>query len=127
MLKDCNVHPTIGVSDMARARQFYEDVLGLRIEKEQPEEIIYASGSSSRLSIYKAGSAGTNQSTYASWEVADVEDMAAKLKDRGVVFEHYDNMEGVTRDGDVHSWGDTKAAWFRDPDGNFLCIGDEVS
>jgi hypothetical protein len=38
-----------------------------------------------------------------------------------VTFEHYD-MPGVTREGDVHAAGNRKIAWFKDPDGNILCI-----
>ena len=43
------------------------------------------------------------------------------LKGRGVAFEHYD-MPGITRKGDVHLTGRSKAAWFKDPDGNILAI-----
>jgi hypothetical protein len=36
-------------------------------------------------------------------------------------------MPGMTREGDVHSMGGgVKAAWFKDPDGNILCVGNEV-
>ena len=43
------------------------------------------------------------------------------LNDKGVAFEHYD-MPGLTRQGDVHLFGDLKNAWFKDPDGNILAL-----
>jgi hypothetical protein len=43
------------------------------------------------------------------------------LRAKGVAFEHYD-VPGMQREGDVHNFGDIKAAWFKDPDGNILNI-----
>ena len=47
--------------------------------------------------------------------------MVQALRGKGVVFEHYD-LPGATRKGDVHHTGRTKAAWFKDPDGNILAL-----
>jgi catechol 2,3-dioxygenase-like lactoylglutathione lyase family enzyme len=126
MLNECNVHPTIAVSDITRAREFYEDVLELKIEKERPHEVLYASGNC-RIEIYESGAAGTNEATYASWEVENVDKVVSDLKAKGVTFEHYADMEGMELKGDVHESGEWKAAWFRDPDGNFLCVSNEIS
>ena len=64
----------------------------------------------------------TNQATAATWEVDDeLEGVVESLKSKGVTFEHYD-MPGVTRDGDVHVTGKSRAAWFKDPDGNILAV-----
>ena len=54
--------------------------------------------------------------------MSDVEREVNVLRDRGVTFEHYDEMPETTRRGDVHLTGRTKAAWFKDPDGNILAI-----
>jgi len=43
------------------------------------------------------------------------------LRAAGVTFEHY-NLPGAQRDGDIHVFGDFRAAWFKDPDGNVLHI-----
>lgn len=45
------------------------------------------------------------------------------LKDKGIKFEHYDLPEAKL-EGDVHVMDGFKAAWFKDPDGNILCIHD---
>ncbi|HSX05635.1 MAG TPA: VOC family protein [Candidatus Saccharimonadales bacterium] len=122
MVGAANAQPTIGVSDLEKATAFYGGVLGLKVVSENPYEVVYQSGNG-QLSVYKTEYAGTNKATYATWEVADIAAEAAGLKDKGVMFEQYD-MPGVTRDGDIHTLGDSgeKAAWFTDPDGNILCL-----
>jgi catechol 2,3-dioxygenase-like lactoylglutathione lyase family enzyme len=123
MIGTASVEPTIGVKDLEKATAFYGGVLGLKVLSESPYEVRYASGANTKLSIYKTEYAGTNQATYATWEVGDIAVEVDELIGKGVEFEHYD-MPGVTRDGDIHTLGDSgeKAAWFKDPDGNILCL-----
>jgi catechol 2,3-dioxygenase-like lactoylglutathione lyase family enzyme len=114
---------TIAVKSVATAGKFYEGTLGLKPGAPTEEQGVrdYRSGNS-RVLVYESRYAGTNQATAATWIVPDdIEKVVAALKAKGVVFEHYD-MPGVTRKGDVHLTGRTKAAWFKDPDGNILAI-----
>ncbi len=121
MLADSTAIATIAVKDVARARKFYEDVLGLkRLESPQTEVLNYKVGKS-KILVYKSMFAGTNKATAATWELDDVEGTARKLKEKGVNFEHY-NLPGMTLKGDVHVAGGMKAAWFKDPDGNILAL-----
>ena len=83
-------------------------------------ELEFESGHGKVL-VYQSQFAGTNKATAATWPVADVEREVADLKSRGVAFEHYD-IPGVTRRGDVHITGDTKAAWFKDSEGNIMAL-----
>ena len=55
----------------------------------------------------------------AAWQVADLDAEVSALRSRGITFERYD-MPGVTREGDIHSFGNRRAAWFKDPEGNIL-------
>ena len=49
-----------------------------------------------------------------------------ELRSKGVTFEHYDDLPGTTREGDVHTMGgQMKSAWFKDPDGNILNVGNQ--
>jgi catechol 2,3-dioxygenase-like lactoylglutathione lyase family enzyme len=110
---------TLAVSDLQRARDFYENTLGLEAVQEPPGAILYRSGNSVVL-VYPSEYAGTNKATAASWAVGDdFDSIVQALKDNGVTFEHYDLPE-TTREGDVHLMGDFKAVWFKDPDGNIL-------
>jgi catechol 2,3-dioxygenase-like lactoylglutathione lyase family enzyme len=122
MLGDKSAAATLAVKDIAVARDFYENTLGLT-EMEggppDPSAVMYRSGNSAVL-VYQSGFAGTNQATAASWAVgADLDGIVQGLKDKGVAFEHYD-LPDTTREGDVHVMGDLKAVWFKDPDGNIL-------
>ena len=86
----------------------------------EPEVLNYKSGSSTVLD-YKSQFAGTNKATAVTWIVDDVEGTVRDLKAKGIAFEHYD-FPGMTRKGDVHIAGKSKAAWFKDPDGNILAV-----
>lgn len=123
MLGDKPAAATLAVKDMDTARDFYENTLGLTEMEggsDDPDAVMYRSGPSVVL-VYKSSYAGTNQATAASWAVGDDFDSIVEgLKGKGVTFEHYDDLPGTTREGDVHMLGDFKAAWFKDPDGNIL-------
>ena len=122
MLGEKNANATIAVSDIERAKKFYEGVLGLTLaEQSGPEVLLYRTGGT-RLMVYRSQYAGTNKATAATWTFGkDVDAIVETLKARGVVFEKYD-FPGSTREGDVHVTGHVRVAWFKDPEGNILSI-----
>ena len=122
MLGNRDVAAIIAVKDLDVARKFYAETLGLQqVDAEGQELVVYKSGNSTLL-VYRSRYAGTNRATAVTWRVGDdVERIASELKAKGVAFEHYDLPE-TKRQGDVHVSGDRKIAWFKDPDGNILCI-----
>jgi catechol 2,3-dioxygenase-like lactoylglutathione lyase family enzyme len=122
MLENANVQPMIPVKDMKGAQRFYEDTLGLkRVGGEADTAIVYRSGSTT-MCVYRSEFAGTNKGTAALWEVDDVDQAVRELKAKGVTFEHYDDMPGLTREGDVHRAGEFRVAWWKDPAGNILSV-----
>lgn len=121
MLESADVYATIAVSDEAKAKEFYEGVLGLKVQQQSPGGTSYSNGKTG-VFVYPSQYAGSNKATTATWMVDDVEAVAAELKSKGVSFEQYDDLPGVVREGDVHIMGGLKAAWFKDPDGNILNI-----
>jgi len=121
MLADKDAVATIAVKDLKAAKKFYGDTLGLKpTPVPEPEVLNYKSGNSTVL-VYKSQFAGTNKATAVTWIVDDVEGTVRDLKAKGISFEHYD-FPGMTRKGDVHIAGKSKAAWFKDPDGNILAV-----
>jgi catechol 2,3-dioxygenase-like lactoylglutathione lyase family enzyme len=119
MLRGKDAGATLAVSDLQRARDFYENTLGLARVQEQPGGILYKSGNSVVL-VYPSEYAGTNKATAAAWAVGDDFDaIVEELRSKGVSFEHYE-LPDTTREGDVHIADDFKAVWFKDPDGNIL-------
>jgi catechol 2,3-dioxygenase-like lactoylglutathione lyase family enzyme len=113
---------TVAVKDIDRATQFYEGTLGLEpaADNQEPSARTYRSGNSEIL-VYESQYAGSNKATAVTWSVGDVEEAVRDLKAKGIAFEKYD-MPGMTRQGDVHVAGSTKAAWFKDPDGNIHAL-----
>jgi catechol 2,3-dioxygenase-like lactoylglutathione lyase family enzyme len=121
MLTDGDAVATIAVKDTDSARKFYEGKLGFLPAPGESGVLSYKSGNST-LFVYQSHYAGTNKATAATWVVDDLEGIVRDLKGRGIAFEHYDNLPEMTREGDVHTSGKTKAAWFKDPDGNILSL-----
>jgi catechol 2,3-dioxygenase-like lactoylglutathione lyase family enzyme len=128
MLRDKNIIATLAVADMERARDFYENTLGLKQAQGLPEgadvgALVYQAGNSAML-IYQSAHAGTNQATAASWFVGDDFDAIVEdLRNKGVTFERYDDLPETRREGDIHIFGGMKGVWFKDPDGNIISIG----
>jgi catechol 2,3-dioxygenase-like lactoylglutathione lyase family enzyme len=119
MLSDSDACATLGVKDLAAAREFYESTLGLKPIHEQGGELVtYRTGHTS-INVYRSQFGGTNQATAVSWSVDNVPETVRALKAKGVSFEHYD-MPSMERDGDVHVGNGMKIAWFKDPSGNIL-------
>jgi catechol 2,3-dioxygenase-like lactoylglutathione lyase family enzyme len=122
MLGDKNTVATIAVKDLATARKFYSDTLGLMAVGGVGEEMVVFKSGNSTLNVYRSQYAGTNKATAAMWEVGeDVDNIVRELKAKGVQFEHYD-LPGMKREGDIHVIGKIRNAWFKDPDGNILSI-----
>jgi catechol 2,3-dioxygenase-like lactoylglutathione lyase family enzyme len=122
MLGNKDAIATIAVKDINVARKFYQGTLGLKEVPTGEQGVLgYKSGNASVL-VYQSQYAGTNQATAATWVLGeDLETIVQALRAKGVVFEHYD-LPGTSRKGDVHGAGKTKAAWFKDPDGNILAL-----
>ena len=121
MLGNKDAVANVAVKDLDVATNFYRNTLGLKpVRQEGNELVVFQSGHSS-INVYRSEYAGTNKATAVTWAVDNVADEVKALRSKGVVFEHYD-MPGMTRDGDVHVGGQTKVAWFKDPDGNILNI-----
>lgn len=120
MLGNFSAAATVAVRDLAIARKFYEETLGLTPTQDMPEgmgAIMYKTGSS-ELFVYESEFAGTNQATSVTWGVDDIDAVVNELKGKGITFEHYPDMGDGQED--IHVYEDTKSAWFKDPDGNII-------
>lgn len=118
-LQDFPIHATAAASDLARARAWYEQKLGLLPEREDDGGLWYRFAGDTWLYLYATPTAGTARNTVAGWTVAGIEDVMSTLRERGASFEDYDFGEFKTVDG-LADFGIAKAAWFRDSEGNIL-------
>jgi predicted enzyme related to lactoylglutathione lyase len=116
-LSDARAHATLPVQDLARARSFYEEKLGLRPEIELPSGVFYSAGEGTRVFIFPSQGATAGSHTQVGWAVSDIEAEVAELKGRGVVFEEYDFPSLKTVDG-IATVPAGRAAWFKDTEGN---------
>jgi predicted enzyme related to lactoylglutathione lyase len=124
MLTSASVTANIPAADLARARSFYADTLGLEPAMELGDAgmLIYRTDGGTVFSVYQTEYAGQAGHTIAQFHVDDVEAEARALQAKGVALETYD-MPGVEWDDGVASMGDMgKAAWFKDSEGNILCL-----
>jgi predicted enzyme related to lactoylglutathione lyase len=120
MLKAAPIRAYIPVSDLSRARNFYERTLGLAPKEEYAGGVIYECGGA-EVFMYPTKNAGTSKASQAFWQVRDVEAEVAELKARGVVFQEYD-MPGIRMKNSIATGGGAKTAWFKDTEGNILAV-----
>ncbi|WP_199421532.1 VOC family protein [Actinotalea solisilvae] len=127
MLSDHAPMPVLAVTDMDRAKEFYEGTLGFTAEEPFPGALTYTAGGVP-IFVYQSSYAGTNRATAISFIVpSDVFDReVADLRSRGVRFETYDMPEVVFHDG-VADMDGMRSVWFEDPFGNIINVGTDGS
>jgi len=119
MLKDHSSHAILPCRDVAVAKAFYTETLGLPLAADHGEVFLIRTGAT-LLNVYRSDFAGTNQANAVVFDVHDdLEAIAADLRDKGVALEEYADGFDRVEDG-VHILGDFRAIWFKDPDGNIL-------
>jgi predicted enzyme related to lactoylglutathione lyase len=123
MLNNGKVTANIPAADLDRARSFYADTLGLTPTSELPGGVLmYETAGGTAFTVYQTEFAGQAGHTIANWNVDDIEAEVRDLQAKGVHFEQYD-MPGVEwQDGVATMAGMGKAAWFKDSEGNILCL-----
>jgi catechol 2,3-dioxygenase-like lactoylglutathione lyase family enzyme len=125
MLANASVTTMLPVKDMARARAFYEGCLGLKAGNFKPDGKFEYTVGGSTLALFPKPDGTKAEHTAISFRVADIAASIAELKRAGVVFEDYD-LPGFKTVEHVCVLGSEKAAWFKDPEGNFLCIHEDL-
>jgi len=122
MLGHNDVVATVPVSDMGRARKFYENVLGLILDGTMGDLLTIYRAGDTRVFVYKTILPITSGIIVATWAVDDnIEQLAKELLAKGVVFEDFEK-EGFHKKGDIYLSGGFKVALFNDPDGNRLSL-----
>ena len=121
MLTNTRATAMLPVVDMARARAFYEQALGLPAPRVRPNgEARYDAGGLS-FALYPRTTPTRADHTALSFEVPDLSAEMRALRTRGVCFEDYD-LPGIKTVRGVATMGEHKAAWFKDPDGNVIAL-----
>ncbi|MEZ0447496.1 VOC family protein [Cellulomonas sp. ICMP 17802] len=122
--------PVLAVTDMDKARSFYEGTLGFSSVGDMPEGVVYRTSNGGFL-VYPSSFAGTNKATAITFQVpGDAFDAEIDaLRTAGVTFQTFDMpgdatwTDGVLSDAD----GSMRSVWFADPDGNILNVETDAS
>jgi len=119
MLADHPIDPMLLATDLARAREFYGERVGLEVLIENDDFLTFRCGGDSRLVVTRSSSGTTEPQTKASWRVHDVAAEVAELRSRGVEIAEYDEPWLKTEDG-IADVGFALSAWIVDPHGNTI-------
>ena len=124
MLGESKAFSSFSINDLAAARKFYTEVLGLDVEQ-MPQGLSLRLAGGSSVFLYAKPNHTPASFTVLNFRVDDVDTAVAELKKRGVTFEVYDlpdlktDANGIARGGAGR--GPT-IAWFKDPAGNILSV-----
>ena len=125
MLKTSTVTTMLPVKDIDRARAFYEGRLGFKPGGLKPDgKFVYVVGGTT-LALFPKPEGTKADHTAVSFQVDDIAASIRDLKKAGVVFEDYD-LPGFKTVEHVCVLGAEKAAWFKDTEGNYLCLHEDV-
>ena len=114
------------VRDLVRAREFYERALALPSGEEKLDgKVVYHCGGT-EIALFPKPEGTKAEHTALSFRVADIRSSIAELEGRGVVFADYD-LPGFKTVEHVCVLGSEKAAWFKDTEGNYLCIHEDLA
>jgi catechol 2,3-dioxygenase-like lactoylglutathione lyase family enzyme len=126
MLSTAPITTILPVMNMERARDFYENKLGLTPVGLKPDgKFVYAVVGGVIALFPKEGGTKADH-TAISFQVPEIEAAIRALKAKGVIFEDYD-FPGLKTEGHVCVLGSEKAAWFKDSEGNYLCIHEDLA
>lgn len=121
MLKESKAFSGFAVSDIAAARAFYGEVLGLEVT-EQMGILTLHLGGDHRAIVYPKPDHEPAGFTILNFPVADIETSVDELAAAGVSFEKYDGTPMATDAKGIFRQGGPLIAWFTDPAGNILSV-----
>jgi catechol 2,3-dioxygenase-like lactoylglutathione lyase family enzyme len=127
MLDSCRAVATLPVSDMAAVRPFYEHVLGLHVDQEEPDgSVLYRCADGTAVLVFVSSGSASGTHTQVSFDCDDIDALVADLRGRGVQFEEYD-LPGLRTEKGIAEIEGERAAWFHDPAGNLLAIAQRLA
>jgi catechol 2,3-dioxygenase-like lactoylglutathione lyase family enzyme len=119
MFKDTKAFSGFSVGDLAEAKRFYGETLGLEVVEQNGLLGLRFAGGGEVL-VYPKDDHTPATFTVLNFPVADIEQAVDGLTARGVRFERY---EGAEQDGKgIHRGEGPLIAWFKDPAGNILSV-----
>jgi len=112
----------VPTTDAARARAFYEGVLGLRLVSDEKPFASVFDANGTMIRVTTVPELKPQPFTILGWRVANIEATVDRLAAGGVEFQRYKSMNDSDPRGIWNSPGGARVAWFKDPDGNVLSL-----
>ena len=120
MLANAKIGSFVATADPVKAREFYENVLGLEFIRDEPHALVFNSNGTT-LRVQKVSEVVVAPYTAIGWHVIDIASVVLGLRERGVEFIFFDGF-GQDELGIVTFPAGAQVAWFKDPDGNTLSL-----
>lgn len=118
-----NVVGFVTIVDVVRAKNFYQNTLGLRLVAEEPPFALVFEANGIMLRLGMGTELAPAHGTVLGWQVPDIIAAVKDLERGGVHFERYPRM----KQDELGIWTSptgAKVAWFKDPDGNILSLSE---
>ena len=118
-----NIIGFVNIVDVARAKAFYRDTLGLHLLSEEPPFALVFEANGIMLRLGMAKELPPAHGTVLGWQVPDISATVRELEEAGVRFERYAQL----KQDELGIWTaptGAKVAWFKDPDGNILSLSE---
>jgi catechol 2,3-dioxygenase-like lactoylglutathione lyase family enzyme len=110
----------LATANAVRAREFYEQLLGLPFVADEPPALVFQVGRC-MFRIQKVDRVEAPPYTALGWAVRDIRATVQRLIAAGIPFERYEGM-GQDEDGIWNAPSGAQVAWFKDPDGHTLSL-----
>jgi catechol 2,3-dioxygenase-like lactoylglutathione lyase family enzyme len=121
MFEDTKAFSGFSVDDVAAAKRFYGETLGLRVSEENGLLTLHIAGDRDTL-VYPKDDHAPASFTILNFPVDDIEAAVDALTERGVSFERYAGTDLETDEKGIFRGGGPLIAWFKDPAGNVLSV-----
>jgi predicted enzyme related to lactoylglutathione lyase len=125
MLKIKASAAALPAQDIARARKFYEQKLGLAPSEVGPDGGAWYKTGETMFFVFPSQGKASGDHTQIGLEVDDIVATVTELKGQGVTLEEYDSPQVKTKDGIV-DMGESRGCWFKDTEGNLIAVMQRV-
>jgi catechol 2,3-dioxygenase-like lactoylglutathione lyase family enzyme len=131
MFANAKAAARLPAQDLARARRWYSEKLGLEPVDERPGGILYRPAGGGEFALFQSAGASPGTFTQMGFEVDDIDATVTEMKRRGVVFEEveipgletHNSIADIEGNYPIKNSSGERAAWFRDSEGNMLGVG----
>lgn len=113
----------VTIVDVARAKNFYQETLGLRLLREEPPFALVFEANGIMVRLGMGTEVPAAHGTVLGWQVPNITAAVKDLEQAGVHFERYPRMN----QDELGIWTSptgARVAWFKDPDGNVLSLSE---